>query len=132
MANFTGTTGADIYAGTADDDTIHDGGGGADNLGGGDGNDAITVTGVGGTDTVSGGDGSDRLTLLWDAAASTSGITLSSITGSLAAGYSGLFDGAGSNNVSFSGIEHFTVIDLGPPRPARAHPPRRERRRGSV
>jgi Ca2+-binding RTX toxin-like protein len=35
------------------------------------------------------------------------------ITGTLAAGYSGQFDGFGSHNLDFSGIEHFSFTDEG-------------------
>jgi Ca2+-binding RTX toxin-like protein len=111
MADFTGTTGNDSYAGTAADDTIHDGGGGSDNLAGDAGNDLITVTG--GNDAVDGGSGSDRLTLLISGTVSPTGLGLSTLNGDFANGYSGLFDGASTNNTSFSGIEHFTVTYTG-------------------
>ena len=59
MANFPGTAGDDMITGTADADTIGDGGGGQDNLNGGAGDDVITTTG--GRDVVNGDDGVDRL-----------------------------------------------------------------------
>jgi Ca2+-binding RTX toxin-like protein len=112
MANFTGTTGNDTYAGTASDDTIHDGGGsGSDSLNGDAGSDVITLTG--GNDITNGGSGADRMVVLYDSIASSGGITLNAPTGSLAAGYAGLVDGSGSTNVSFSGIEHFSIIYTG-------------------
>ena len=106
MANYAGTTGADIYAGTAQDDTIHDGDGGSDSLSGDAGSDVITVTG--GYDTIDGGSGDDRLVMAWGP--TVGGISTSAFSGDLANGYTGFYDGAGSNNLSFSGIEHFTLL----------------------
>lgn len=109
MANFPGTVGNDTYAGTADPDTISDGGGGSDNLSGAGGADVITLTG--GDDTANGGDGADRLVVNLTSAVSS--ISTGSFSGDLAGGYTGFYDGAGSNNVTFSGIEHFSITFAG-------------------
>jgi Ca2+-binding RTX toxin-like protein len=117
MATFPGTVGNDSIVGTANDDVILDGGGGADSLFGGAGNDDISVTDS--TDTVAGGDGADRLILDFGTNSPTILNSLNTaggqgITGSFATGYSGRIDGTGSNDTFFSGIEHFTITYVGP------------------
>ena len=73
-----------------------------------DGNDAVTVTG--GYDTVAMGAGTDTLTVDWSLIGRSMGSF--DLTGSLAAGYSGVYFGDDSryyNRVDFSGVEHFIV-----------------------
>lgn len=94
----TGTAGDDTLTGTSGDDLI-------DALAG---DDLITLT-DGGTDTVNGDPGSDRLELAWNG--TTTGVWLTNITANAGGGYDGYFDGYLSNNVSFTGIEHFTFTD---------------------
>ncbi len=77
MANFPGTAGNDTYAGTADPDTISDGGGGSDTLAGAGGNDVFTVTGAG-NDTVDGGVGVDTLNINFSASTGNFNITAGS------------------------------------------------------
>ena len=74
----------------------------------GAGNDTITLQ-VEAAKTVAGGSGDDRLVLNYI----DGGVTLNAPSGDLATGYSGLFDGAGSQNVTFSGIESFTYTNTG-------------------
>lgn len=87
MANFTGTSGPDSYAGTNDADTILglggndtlNGGLGADTIDGGDGNDLLIV-GLG-SDIIDGGTGSD--TVVADFSTATGGISAYPSSGSV-------------------------------------------------
>lgn len=81
----------------------------ADHVSTGGGNDVITYY-MGGDDTIDGGSGNDRLVLFYQG--DSNDVWLNDITGSLAGGYSGTFDGLGNNNVHFSGIERFVFTDL--------------------
>lgn len=93
MAILNGTPGDDDIDGTADDDTITDGGGGSDGIFGLDGNDVITTTG--GLDFIDGGNGTDRLIIdLGLFSQLTLGLTSATI------------DAAG---LQFFNIENFTV-----------------------
>jgi Ca2+-binding RTX toxin-like protein len=58
--------------------------------------------------TQNGTAGADRLTYNINVAG---GVTLTGITGSLAGGYSGQFNGPGSNDANFTAIENFTFND---------------------
>jgi Ca2+-binding RTX toxin-like protein len=58
--------------------------------------------------SVTGTAGSDRLTYNINV---LGGVVLTGMTGSLAAGYSGEFNGPGTNDGNFTGIEHFTFND---------------------
>ena len=80
----------------------------ADTLQTGAGDDRVTVRLVG-SDSVNGGSGSDTLVVI---NAIDFDVTMS-VTGSLGAGYNGMFDGFGSHNLSFSGIENIYFTDLG-------------------
>lgn len=108
MANFAGTTGNDVYAGTGDPDTIADGGQGSDTLGGAGGDDSIQVSG--GTDTADGGAGSDLLIV---DARGFFRLVSDPLTGSPATGYGGVvrysFDGSPAGTVTFTGIERFDL-----------------------
>lgn len=97
--NFVGTERGDTLIGTALSGSTVNGGGGAD---------AITVYGDGGNNQVGGGDGNDRLTVIF----TQKGRVNASLSGDLATGYSGVIDGAagGEDDTSFSGIENFTYI----------------------
>lgn len=59
---------------------------------------------------VTGGAGIDRLTYVYNGTSSL-GVTLNFPIGSYDTGYSGVFDGPGRNDGTFSGIETFTFID---------------------
>ncbi len=74
----------------------------------GAGNDVIRLWG-GGSDSVAGGLGHDRLVLTYDIG--TSGVWLGPLTQDASGGYSGFFNGLGSNDLNFSGIEDLTFID---------------------
>ncbi len=76
----------------------------------GKGNDVITLW-SGGNDSAIGGEGSDRLKFIYKE--TSSGIDTVSFSDHGADGYSGWFNGSGSNDLTFSGIEHFTFIDRG-------------------
>ncbi len=80
----------------------------ADTLQTGAGDDRIVVP-MSGADSVNGGTGNDTLvvvnTIDFD-------VTMT-VAGSLAAGYSGVFDGALSHDVAFSAIENFFFTDQG-------------------
>jgi Ca2+-binding RTX toxin-like protein len=58
--------------------------------------------------TVTGAAGTDRLTYTIDSAG---GVVLAGMTGSLATGYSGVFDGPDTLDGTFSGIENISYID---------------------
>ncbi len=80
-----------------------------DNIDTGAGNDKIIMWG-GGNDVVNGGTGNDFLKLTYDIA--TNDVWLTNLTeDTVNGGYKGTFDGLGSNNLNFSGIERFTFID---------------------
>jgi Ca2+-binding RTX toxin-like protein len=79
-----------------------------DTLSTGAGNDRIKLY-SGGTDSVDGGTGDDRLTVIWNLA--TDGVWLQGITANAGGGYDGQFDGFGSNDVNFTGIESFAFFD---------------------
>jgi Ca2+-binding RTX toxin-like protein len=72
------------------------------------GNDRITIYMLG-SNTVAGGGGSDLLTVFYETA--TNDVYLTNLTADPGGGYSGMFDGLGSNNLSFSGIERFSFTD---------------------
>ena len=80
----------------------------ADLLETGAGDDRI-VTPMSGADTVNGGTGNDTLVVV---NAIDFDVTMT-VAGSLTAGYSGVFDGALSHDVAFSGIENFSFTDHG-------------------
>jgi len=103
MANFPGTTGDDVYAGTPDTDNIFDGGGGNDSLAGAGGDDFINVTG--GAGNVDGGTQSSLGDiLLVDYAAQTGDFAMTG--GNL------ISNGAGTS-VSYTGIERFRITTGG-------------------
>jgi Ca2+-binding RTX toxin-like protein len=79
-----------------------------DRIEAGPGNDFIRLW-MGGDDRVDGGTGSDRLHLTYDVF--TTGVQMIDMVANAQGGYDGFFDGYGANNVTFSGIEHFTFID---------------------
>ena len=63
-------------------------------------------------DTIVGTPGDDRLTVTYNADAGTSGVLMQEFSVDPAGGYMGWFDSLlTSNDVFFSGIEHFTFID---------------------
>lgn len=102
--------GIDLTTGSGNDQVIgHRSSGLGDTIRSGDGNDSITLW-MGGTDYVVGGGGSDLLTVTYDVASND--VYLTNLTGSLAAGYSGTFDGMGGNDLAFAGIERFSFTDL--------------------
>ncbi|MBV1866274.1 MAG: hypothetical protein KUG74_17815, partial [Rhodobacteraceae bacterium] len=74
----------------------------------GAGADVITLW-AGGSDHVKGGAGSDRLKLTYSIA--TNDVWLNDLVDDGTGSYSGTFNGLGSNDLSFAGIEHFTFID---------------------
>ncbi|SPF80633.1 beta strand repeat-containing protein [Pseudoprimorskyibacter insulae] len=78
-----------------------------DTIRGGAGDDLIKLD-LGGWDAVEGGTGDDRLHVTNNLAEPT--MSIDSLTLG-ADGYSGFIDGNYINNIDFSGIEHFTVID---------------------
>ena len=80
-----------------------------DRIATGAGNDLIKLW-MQGDDVVHGGAGSDLLEVIYRVA--TNDVWLTNLTGSLATGYSGMFNGAGANNVTFAGIERFRFTDL--------------------
>ncbi|MCP4818957.1 MAG: calcium-binding protein, partial [Shimia sp.] len=103
--------GMHITTGLGNDVLIgHQTSGRADLINAGGGFDSMTLW-LGGWDTVNGGLGTDRLTLTNNLGSSYGGVTLSNTTVD-ASGYSGMFDGYSTNNVTFTGIEHFTFVDL--------------------
>ncbi len=102
--------GIDLTTGSGNDTIVgHQTSAMADTISSGLGNDSIKLW-MGGTDTVDGGAGNDLLTVIYDT--DTNDVVLSNLTGSLATGYSGVFDGLGSNNLGFSNIERFYFSDL--------------------
>ena len=74
----------------------------------GSGRDVINMW-AGGTDSVDGGAGVDRLKLTYSIA--TNDVWLNDLVEDSTGSYSGTFNGAGSNDLRFTGIEHFTFID---------------------
>ncbi|WP_444464986.1 beta strand repeat-containing protein [Rhodobacter capsulatus] len=74
----------------------------------GAGNDLVTLT-MGGSDSVAGGSGTDRLVVTYDVA--SNGVWLTNLTADAGGGYSGTFNGMGSNDIAFSGIESFVFTD---------------------
>ncbi|MBE1285677.1 MAG: hypothetical protein GJ676_20365 [Rhodobacteraceae bacterium] len=69
----------------------------------------MAIFNVTNTGTATGGAGPDTLNLTYNT--TSNGVWLQNITGNLATGYSGMFDGYGLNNTVFSGIEHFGFTD---------------------
>ncbi len=81
----------------------------ADSVKSGAGNDSITLW-MGGSDTVEGASGNDVLILTY--AVPTNDVWLTDLTAdTVSGGYKGMFNGMGSNDVSFSGIERFSFTD---------------------
>ena len=76
----------------------------------GAGNDIITLW-SGGDDIVDGGSGDDRLILTNTIMGAD--VWLSPLTNDGGGSYSGFFNGLGTNDITFSGIEHITFTDLG-------------------
>lgn len=62
------------------------------------------------TTIIAGGPGEDRLIYTYNT--DTNDVWLVDLAVDPAGGYTGTFDGLGSNNASFTGIEHFTFTDL--------------------
>ncbi|PYF06566.1 hemolysin type calcium-binding protein [Rhodobacter viridis] len=93
----------------ADRITNHATSGLGDTIASGAGNDIVTMT-MGGADSVAGGAGTDRLIITYDIA--TNGVWLTDLRADAAGGYVGTFDGLGSNNLSFTGIEVLSFTDL--------------------
>jgi len=62
-------------------------------------------------DSITGTPGVDRLTVTYNF--DDGGVSLTNLSGTLASGYSGTFNGTGTNDVNFSGIENFSFIDQG-------------------
>ena len=76
----------------------------------GDGDDIVTLW-MGGSDTVYGGAGNDLLALTY--AVPTDGVWLiDTAADTVNGGYKGQFNGMGSNDVWFTGIERFSFTDL--------------------
>lgn len=75
------------------------------------GNDEVTLW-LGGSDQVSGGGGTDRLSVTVTAASNSSGVWLNNLAAGVG-GYSGTFNGDGSNDIAFSGVDRFIFRDLG-------------------
>ena len=106
----TGIEGLNLVTGSgADRITGHGTAVMTDRIATGAGNDLIKLW-MQGDDVVHGGAGSDLLEVIYRVA--TNDVWLTNLTGSLATGYSGMFNGAGANNVTFSGIERFRFTDL--------------------
>ena len=101
MAVFPGTPGPDSYPGTADNDTIFDGGGGNDTLNGAGGEDVITVTG--GLDSTNGGDGDDLLVVDYSAIAGA--FTSVNLGGGV-----GRLTNSSTASVDFREFERFNII----------------------
>ncbi len=77
----------------------------------GGGRDVITLWG-GGSDNVAGGGGIDRLVLTYGL--DSDGVWLQNLTNdTVNGGYQGTFNGLGSNDVTFAGIEHLNFVDRG-------------------
>lgn len=76
----------------------------------GSGDDLITLR-LRGNDTVAGGAGNDHLVVINNRSNAEGGTTVSgfALDGN---GYSGLFDGYLGNNISFTGIDRFSFLDL--------------------
>jgi len=102
--------GLNVTTGTGNDTIIgHQTSAMADTINSGSGDDSIKLW-MGGSDMVDGGAGSDLLTVIYET--DTNDVVLSGLTGSLGQGYSGVFDGLGSNNLAFSRIERFSFTDM--------------------
>ncbi len=100
---------ATLTTGAGDDSfTGHDTAIAHDMLDMGAGNDSVTLH-FGSSDTVDGGAGEDRLTVTYDV--DTNDVWLTNLEVDPTGGYSGRFDGKGSNDIDFTGIEHFTFTD---------------------
>ncbi len=80
----------------------------ADGIRTGAGNDRITLW-MGGTDTVDGGAGTDTLIVTY--AVATNGVWLDNVVAEGGGSYSGRFNGMGSNDLLFAGIERFSFTD---------------------
>ena len=106
----TNVEGVDLTTGSGNDTVIgHQGSGMRDVVRTGGGNDSITLA-MGGSDTVDGGAGSDLLALTYSV--ETNDVWLTNLAvDTVSGGYKGLFDGYGSNDVWFSGIERFSFTD---------------------
>ena len=107
MAIINGTPGIDNLVGTLGNDQIFDGGGGSDVITALTGNDEVTVTG--GIDTADLGLGTgDRLIIDWsDATGSILDVEL--LVGTVLLGYAGAFADGLTREVTFLGVEHFTI-----------------------
>ena len=100
---FTGIENFSITSGSGND--VLFAGDGNDNVNSAGGDDTINVGR--GVDTVNGGIGSDRLSI--DYSGATTAVISGPLSGSLAAGYSGLLSDAAGDSVSFSGVETFSI-----------------------
>jgi Ca2+-binding RTX toxin-like protein len=83
----------------------------AETINGGAGDDVIALFGKGG-DSANGEAGSDRLSVVFNAGINTS-VSGGVSSGNLADGFAGVFDGSGGDDVTFTGIESFTLIGGG-------------------
>ncbi|PCH73939.1 MAG: hypothetical protein COC12_04455 [Rhodobacteraceae bacterium] len=70
----------------------------------------MTVFNISNSGVVAGGPGDDTLKLTYNTA--TDGVWLLSTALNPAGGYDGMFNGLGSNDTSFTGIENFWFTDL--------------------